>query len=368
MNTDQIWGKSYVPCIKNRLQLILQPEPQEIVELNQQLFLSHTKHWLKKFDFIPIIRYYDSKTLFIKVYYSERFGEFNRHIEDFVNSFYTNFIKNITFKEINILGIPFQYDFPIEKKTECQHYKVQELILLSSLKSSNWVSCNLNGEGGVTVRSRWTLRDFYLWSNLLDQGFLSSDYEDRVVKEELSLPTNSATRTTDANSDPSQGNHPIVCGESESSLSLLKKIYFRKFERFESDQPSGNDAFEIDWYFKENFAKVWAISHGFLPTFTGYSEGTIKFEILKDQRFDGDLFVLCRWLATEYRSKTTILKDAVRFEADILTVNTDIGFLYNPTLSDEEFVDSYDNAYQSRYKPVIVLKQQNYGIIKEPIA
>ncbi len=365
MNTDQFWGNT--PCIKTRSQFILQPEPQEIVELNQQLFHSHTKHWFKKYKFYSVIRYCENNILYIKLYYSDRLIEDNRQIEDYVNAFYSNFIKNLEFSRINFLGIPYPRKFQVDKTKECNYYKEFELILLSSLNSSSWVSCNSDGKGCVGDYCRWTLKNYHYWTNLLDEGYLEHDYVDRLEKEKLPKPSSSAIRTINDVSNPNNGSYSLNAPNEEVSyINLLKKVYYRNFVQNGTKQPSTDDPYEINYYFYERFSKVWSISHGFCPTFIEYTNETIVFELLLDQRVEGDSFQLSRLLAKEYKKKIDQFKNAVSFEARVYLVKDNIGFLYNPTLSDIQFVYSYSKVERAIMEPIIISKLQNYGKIEEP--
>lgn len=107
---------------------------------------------------------------------------------------------------------------------------------------------------------------------------------------------------------------------------------FQVIHKTGGPQPTSLKPEAIDHFFLGNFAKVWCMTRGFHPKFKRYESGRIYFDIITDPRFTGDGFMLCMFIASQYKKHVDLLRDATHFEVDQFLAKDIIGFL----LSSEE--------------------------------
>lgn len=105
------------------------------------------------------------------------------------------------------------------------------------------------------------------------------------------------------------------------------------------EQPTSLDAKAINNFFKGNYAKVWAMTQGFISTFKSYENGEICFDMITDPRCKEQDFVLSHFIASEYKNKVTLLKDATSFKANHFKAKDIIG--YNVDATERDLISSY---------------------------
>jgi hypothetical protein len=182
-----------------------------------------------------------------------------------------------------------------------------EQSLLSILPDETPFRCNDQGEGVRHYLSNIP-STFHYWNDLILNGYFEADYEEkcRLEDEQKKL--------------------------EESGSSNIKLHVFMKTG---GQQPATWNAKDINNYFQGNIAKKWAMLNGYLPTYTGYTNGTIQFNLVTDPRCtDFNWISLCNKIAIQYKQEVNLLKDATNFEVKHFVVNDIIGF--NIDASDAE--------------------------------
>ena len=127
-----------------------------------------------------------------------------------------------------------------------------------------------------------------------------------------------------------------------------KTVTLQLFMKTGGPQPETLDPEAINKYFIGNFAKQWAMLDGYLPTFTSYENGLIKFKLVSDPRITGIYWIsLCNYIAYQYKTKGELLKDATNFEVEHFMANDIIGF--NIEADNPEKFKEYDERLKSSY-------------------
>lgn len=155
---------------------------------------------------------------------------------------------------------------------------------------------------------------------------------------------------------------PNQSGPGSEKEEKKNKLSIHIFHKTGGKQPASLDPKAINKFFKGNIAKDWAMRLGYIPTFTSYENGELKFDIVSDPRYKGHDFILARHIASEYAKKVTILKDATNFVANHFKANDIIGFLI--TRDEEDQLESLKARMDKSYaelseKPQLV----HYGAI-----
>lgn len=101
------------------------------------------------------------------------------------------------------------------------------------------------------------------------------------------------------------------------------------YQRTGGEQPLSLEPKEINRYFQGNYAKVWAMHHGYIANFRSLEGTTIKFDLITDPRLPKNQYAfmkLCIFIAGLYREKITLLKEITHFEVDHYFADDIIGY------------------------------------------
>jgi len=357
MDTEKLWGTE---ChLSNRLHFILHPENPTTRKLNHQFFLSHTRYWLLKHHFLPVIRHATKDTLYIKIYFLETLEEEQKNLYELVSAFYATFIPEHTYQYLNILEIPYQHLIPENKIKHIHSHKEAELMLVGSMKPENWVGCNSQGIGTIYSSYESYSNNFYYLCNSLEEWYRFRNRTD--------IYTSITSYGSDIKACKDTGiiKEPCAAGPWHSDLSDEKNyIYHRKLSHlsafFTDDmkRPDASDSKALSVYIVNQFGKMLLQTKGILPSNIAFSEKKIKFDLIIDPRFEGDPFLLCEWIAFKLRDTVKSLKSAVGFESEIFITEERVSFLYNPLHNDDVFIEqcrfvakaSNDFKIKAKYK------------------
>lgn len=106
-----------------------------------------------------------------------------------------------------------------------------------------------------------------------------------------------------------------------------KTLTLNLFMKTGGPQPETWDPEAINKFFIGNFAKQWAMCDGYLPTYLGYENGVIRFNLVTDPRIKGIYWIsLCNFIAYQYKTKVGLLKDAINFDVEHFMASDIIGF------------------------------------------
>jgi len=345
MNLEKIWGEEW--HLNNRLHHILLPESPYVQQLNHQFFRLHTHYWLKRYHFMPVIRYIENDTLYIKIYYLKQLEENLSYTEELASALYMNYIKDRTFYYINFLKIAYEHPVPITFRCSVSSHKEAELMILSGMKPNDSVFCNLQGEGSFYGRGYgWKKECFYYYSNIIEQEYNTRFYGLRY--DDTDTP-NEACRYTQMHPQPeSPERMPADYSDKDPKLLQLKKEYLSAFYIKEMALPDASNICGCNAYFSNIYGNMLLHTKGILAEYKAYQDKKIQFQIIVDSRYDGDPFKLCEWMTHKYCSVFPFLQKIKGFEATLYQTEEPISFLYNPLLGHHVFIDQLIAAKKVR--------------------
>jgi hypothetical protein len=322
------------PTFGNYKALITKSVDERVKQINDFTLEYFAKKSIIKYGFFPVLRIIESNKIYIKLYYYKyRIGASKREIEDFSTEFYRSEIKGLSYSCCNIMTIHLETNVTEEAVNCCKSMDEMELIFLNTLKNDSWVSIstiNYN-EGGLTVFQTFS-SNYDKWKKLLDEGYLASEFEAKC-KIELERKKTEIEKKKE-----------ISAGNSEEEKSIKINIFMKTG----GPQPESWDAGEIDKFFKGNLAKKWAMCDGYLPTYTGYENGIIHFDLVTDPRCTNVFWIsLCNYIAIHYKKNVGLLNNATHFEVKHFEANDIIGF--NLTGNEMNNFDKYDDRVQAAY-------------------
>lgn len=181
-------------------------------------------------------------------------------------------------------------------------------------------NCNDRGEGVIHYLSN-VPSTFHHWNKLVFEGYFEADYEEKCRLED-------------------EQKRQEESGSKKRSLPLFMKTG--------GWQPATWDVKYINKYFKGDIAKGWAMVDGYFPTYTGFANGVIQFDLVTDPRCtDLNWSSLCNKIAIQYKQEIDLLTDATNFEVKHFIVNDIIGF--NINAAEEEKVNKHNERVQATY-------------------
>jgi hypothetical protein len=247
------------------------------------------------------------------------------------------------------MTIHLETNVTAEAVNSCKSMDEMELIFLNTLSNDSWVSISPSNpnEGGLTVYQTFS-SSYYKWKKLLDESYLEPEYEAKC-KIELERKKTEIEEKKE-----------ISTGNSEEEKSVKINIFLKKG----GPQPESWDAGEIDAFFKGNLAKKWAMCYGYLPTYTGYENGIIYFDLITDPRCTNLFWIsLCNYIAIQYKKNVVLLNNATHFEVKHFVANDIIGF--NIIGSEMDNFHKYEYRVKATYASLPLNPEAtHYGEIK----
>ena len=310
------------PTFGNYKALITQSVSERVKQINDFTLDYFARRSIIKYGFFPVLRIIESEKIYIKLYrYSHLNRHSNREIEIFSSAFYLSEIKGLSYLDCNIMSILLKTKVNSEIVNSCKSMDDMELIFLNTLTNDSWVGISLSNpsEGGIAVRPR-VASPYHQWKKLFKEGFIEPEYEEKF-KAESSIEEVDTEKKNDS---------------SAANSAEERSINIQVFIKTGGSQPATWEAKAIDKFFKGNIAKKWAMCDGYLPTYTGYENGKIQFELVTDPRCTGLYwFSLCNHIANKYKEHVNLLKDATHFKAEHFIANDIIGFNINANDTDK---------------------------------
>lgn len=343
-------NESRIPTFGKYKSLITHDVSERVKQINDFTLKYFAKKSIINYGFFTVLRIIESETIYIKLYYyPERIGYSKREIEDFSAEFYRSEIKDLSYTHCNIIKIPLKTKVDSAEIHSCHSMNEMELIFLNTLTDDSYVGVSSSPpiEGGLTISRAYTPL-YPKWKKLLEAGYLEPEYEEKC-KAELTIQEEDLTKTNESKSDSNQ---------EEKTMNI------QVFTKTGGSQPDTYDAEVINKFFKGNLAKIWAMRDGYIPTFTGYENGEIQFELVTDPRCTGIYWIrLCNFIANQYKEHVRLLKDATHFKVEHFIANDIIGF--NINADDIEKFNEYSDRVQASYASLPLKSvQTHYGIIR----
>ncbi len=168
---------------KNYKHLIVQSTTKEIDDINEFIFNSYAKKWAYLRSFFPVARSIQNNELSIKIYYHKYDIYGRREMEDFCSTCYREVIPKLKYSTCNIIGIPVSIEKKLIEEAILASNSMNELeaIYLNSLTDDSPVGCYGQG-GGLTIYMLHVSRRFEYWNGLINNGYLSAEYEKKLKK------------------------------------------------------------------------------------------------------------------------------------------------------------------------------------------
>lgn len=311
---------------------ITPPTSKEVDEINEFTFTHYAKKWAYLRSFFPVLRNIEEDKLSIKIYYHEYLIHGRREMEDFCATYYREVFPGLRYACCNILRIPIKSEKDILKKAIIASNSMKELedIYMNALTDEGY-KFSTEEEGGLNIYMLLHPRNFKYWNKLINEGYLAPEYEEKCtiqLLDEMLGIKNVATKQI------SNDEGHVAC-----------KVHV--FTKTGGGQPSTLDADQINNFFTGNYAKQWAMTKGYIPTFRSYKNGRIYFDLISDPRCKDDPFLLSKFIAGEYRNNISLLNDATSFEASQFEAKDMIGFLV--TASELDQVEGYHERMKKAY-------------------
>ncbi|MEJ7611102.1 MAG: hypothetical protein WKF88_07985 [Ferruginibacter sp.] len=311
-----------VPTLGQFRSLIDQPVTERVRSINDLTLEHFAKKSILRFGFFSVLRFIEQDRIYIKFYFfNARIRSSKREIEDFVAVYYAAEISELKYKSCNILRIPLKEKLNDEAVHSCETMYELEQLVLATLNDDSCVdvSSTNSNEGGLNVRTP-AVANYPLWRQLLDDGYLEPEFEEKCRLGEL--------------------DKMLGIRNPKKEQAETKTINLQIFMKTGGDQPDSPDAAAINKFFKGNYAKVWAMTKGYISTFKSYDNGEIIFDMITDPRCQDDDYMLSRFIASEYKSKVTVLAEATSYEAHHFKANDIIG--YNLPAAETDKICEYD--------------------------
>jgi hypothetical protein len=316
-------------------QFLIHPTTKEVDEINDYTFLHYAKKWASHRNFFPVVRVIKNRELFVKLYYSEKLTYENRQLQEYCADYYREMFPKLSFEECTYIGIPFKPTNSKQSILNSNSIHELEAIYLNTLEDDSYINCaepesNPDG-GGTTYYMTYLPRLFKHWDKLINEGYLEPEYEKKcqveILDEHLGIDNTSTM--------------------GKASLDITDKFKVEVFMKTGGEQPQELIADTINKFFIGNYAKVWAMTRGFTSTFKSYNNGEISFDMITDPRCKEHDFLLARFIASEYKNKVALLKDATSFDVHHFKANDIIG--YNLQESEWHLFQSYDERVKESY-------------------
>lgn len=324
------------PTIGYYKQFFAQPQTPAVEKINKSTFTNFAKAWVHM-GFLPVLRQIDESSYYVKLYLNAGKIKDREELCMFAATYFRErFGELFSLAKCNQILVYAATWFNPEMITSANSLNDLEQSLLSFLPAETPVRCNDQGEGISHYLSNIP-RVFDHWNALILDGFFESDYEERCSIEDEQM------------------------NQDESGSKTLSIPFFMKTG---GSLPTTSDAEEINKYFNGNLAKRWAMCDGYLPTYTGYENGVIKFDLVTDPRCTGLYWIsLCNNIAAQYKKQVEFLKDATHFEVDHYIANDIIGFKINA--NDQARLSEYNYRVQATYSSLPLKCQETHcGAIK----
>lgn len=304
-----------ISTFKHYRHFIIHPTTDEVDRINEFTFKHYSKDWVLKRGFLPVLRFISDREFGIKIYYNGNKIQERRMMEEYCALYFVEKIDLLKHcNSCNAIRIPLSKWVKSEDVKDCKSSSELEFLFLRDFTDDTYVGCNDHG-GGLTMYLSHLRRYFSHWHKLVNNDILTPDYVSKVEKEEEIIK---------------------------------KEIKIRSYLKTGGPQPTSLDAEKVNYFFKGNIAKIWAMNDGFLPTYTGYDNRIITFDLLTDPRCTGLYWIsLCNKIAVQYKKHIELLTDATHFKVNHFIANDIIGF--NISADDEDKLKEYNDRIHQTY-------------------
>lgn len=299
---------------------LVQPPTTDVAKINESTFTNFAKAWAHM-GFLPVLREIGERTYYVKLYLNALAIKDRKELSMFIATYFRERIPELSsFALCNQILVYARTWFTPEQISAANSLEDLEQLILNFLSNETPIKCNDLGEG-IRHHLANIPAVFDHWHALILDGYFEPDYEERCRIEDE---------------------------QKKLEESRGKTVSLNFFMKTGGPQPTTKDAKTINKYFQGNLAKRWAMLDGYLPTYTDYANGVIKFDLVTDPRCTGLYWIsLCNTIAIHYKQQIDFLKDATNFEVNHFIVNDIIGF--NIDAGDDEKLVKLDYRVQATY-------------------
>ena len=315
---------------------LVKPPTPTVEKINEFTFTNFAKAWAHM-GFVPVLREIGEHTYHVKLYLDATKIKDREELCMFTATYFRERVRELSShaKCTQILVYARTWLTPAAIFS-ANSLNDLEQSLLTLLPDETPFKCNDNGDG-ISHHLSNIPAVFSHWNGLILDGYFEPDYEERCRIEDEQKK------------------------QEESSEKTVRLTLFMKTG---GPQPTTLDAKAINKYFKGNLAKRWAMLDGYLPTYTGYDNGVIKFDLVTDPRCTGLYWIsLCINIATQYKQQVDLLKDTTGFEVTHFIVNDIIG-LHMLVGDNEKFVRLNARVQATNASITKTISFIHYGKIK----
>ena len=315
---------------------LVQPPTPAVEKINEFTFTNFAKAWAHM-GFVPVLREIGEHTYHVKLYLDATKIKDREELCMFTATYFRERVRELSShaKCTQILVYARTWLTPAAIFS-ANSLNDLEQSLLTLLPDETPFKCNDNGDG-ISHHLSNIPAVFSHWNGLILDGYFEPDYEERCRIEDERKKQEELTGKT------------------------VRVTFFMKTG---GPQPTTLDAKAINKYFKGNLAKRWAMLDGYLPTYTGYDNGVIKFDLVTDPRCTGLYWIsLCINIATQYKQQVDLLKDTTGFEVTHFIVNDIIG-LHMLVGDNEKFVRLNARVQATNASITKTISFIHYGKIK----
>jgi len=315
---------------------LVQPPTPAVEKINEFTFTNFGKAWAHM-GFVPVLREIGEHTYHVKLYLDALKIKDRDALCMFTATYFRERVRELSSHakctQILVYGRTWLTPAAIFSANSLNDL---EQSLLTLLPNETPFKCNDNGDG-ISHHLSNIPAVFNHWNGLILDGYFEHDYEERCRIEDERKKQEELTGKT------------------------VRVAFFMKTG---GPQPTTLDAKAINKYFQGNLAKRWAMLDGYLPTYTGYDNGVIKFNLVTDPRCTGLYWMsLCINIATQYKQEVDVLKDTTGFEVTHFIVNDIIG-LHMLVGDNEKFVRLNARVQATNASITKTISFIHYGKIK----
>ena len=300
--------------------VLVQPPTPVVEKINEFTFVNFAKAWAHM-GFLPLLREIGEHTYHVKLYLDAIKIKDREELCMFTATYFRERVRELSsHAKCNQILVYAGKWLTLEDISAATSLNDIEQSLFTLLPDETPFKCNDQGEGISHYLSNIPAV-FNHWNALVLDGYFEPEYEERCRIED-----------EQKKQDESRG----------------KTVSLTFFTKTGGSQPTTWDAKDINKYFKGNVAKRWAMLDGYLPTYTGYANGVIQFDLVTDPRCTGLHWIsLCDTIAIQYKQQIDFLRDATHFKVNHFIVNDIIGF--NINADDNEKLVRLNDRVQATY-------------------
>jgi hypothetical protein len=284
------------------------PEPHDDPRrdaVNDFVFKNYARDWAQKDGFFPVFQSLHDGDLIVNLYVYESSRD-KRQLEEYILDFYRTVFTDFWFS----WGVVIYYPYKVKPSNRSiAHTKSMQALEKLFFK----VPENCKRTGYAKTCSSRIPNSFYYWTELIEDGYLTAEYERRCRKE--------------------FADGTFFASRRKTKLFFVKRKYelvkdqngtysVQVYNDYEGNQPEVMDVKMINQYFYDDYGKENLARNGVIGIFESYEDSHITFKMFSEPRAikpnssrDDPNFNLARYIATAFSENIRVLEGIVSFTA-----------------------------------------------------